>query len=195
MRSGGRLAQTGPLWLIHLQEFSRASVQPGLEESPAQRKPVVFDPSFLLHGPFSSHYLSIFFPQFLKVIEDENNGKMKSTIHFPFCFLPRKKGRGGKTFRFWCVLNKTRKKGQDIRPHMAATNPEQEAPCAESHRWSFWYGEKSNFTKRPVFDDAFKLISLSHRFWLSALRQRERGWKPKSRPPSLKILSGTMKNC
>lgn len=45
------------------------------------------------------------------------------------------------------------------------------------------------------FDDAFKRIfSPSCRFWQSAMRQRERRKRPKSRPPSLKILSGRMKS-
>lgn len=53
---------------------------------------------------------------------------------------------------------------------------------------------KVQIRKMTSFDDAFERISLPCRFWLSAVRQRERRRKPKSRPPSLKILSGTIKN-
>lgn len=176
MCSGGRLAQAGPLWPVHLQEFSRASVQPGFEEGLAQRKPLLFDPALLPRGPLSFHYLSIFFPTIPQGERRWKQWKNEVTRSFSVLFPPEIKKERGKALCLWCVLNKTRKRGQDIRPHMAATDPEREAPCAGSHRWRFWSGGKSSFTKRPVSMVRFNVFPYRAGFGCQLWgREREEG--------------------
>lgn len=98
--------------------------------------------------------------------------KWSHAYFFRFVSLEKKEKRG-KTFGSWSVLNKTRQ-GQDERPHMAATDPEREAPYAESHWWSFRYGEKSRFTNWPVSMTPLNVSSLHRAGFGSQLWGRER---------------------
>lgn len=86
-------------------------------------------------------------------------------------------------FCSWCVLNKTRQRDQDKRPHMAPTDPERSAPYADSHRWSFRYGEKSWFTNWAVSMTPLNVSSLLRAGFGSQLwgREREEGGQNQDR--------------
>lgn len=79
---------------------------------------------------------------------------------------------------------------------MAATDLERERlPVLRATDGASCRQRKVQIHQLTGFEDAFKhIFSPSCRSWQSAPRQRERRKRPKSRPPSLKILSGRTKN-
>lgn len=176
MCAGGRLAQTGPLWPVHLQEFSRASVQPAVEESLAEREPARFWSLSLSLSAWTVSFSLSSFCVFTLPRGDRRFKQWKNevTCTFSVLFLRRKKEKRGNSFCSWCVLNKTRRRGQDKRPHMAATAAEREAPHAERQRWSFRHREKSRFTNWPVWITPLNLSSLHRAGFGSQLWGRER---------------------